>query len=196
MPGLWKAWKAKSRLSPLSTSPLGISPTASEIPTFPQRRRRRRMEKWKTKNRFSTFPPPRFLSPSTNHQNRGRASPRPPGSFATGNQSQSREPLPKCLRPSGPTISPTRSTKGDIARQASFQAHLALESIPGFRFISGLENAPPPCPHFTLPYTGNGPSPGGRGRTRCTLDQPVAVPERTEPFEFFHGRTHRKRAGA
>ena len=61
MTGLWKAWKAKSRLPPLSTSPLEISPTAGEISTFPQPRRRRRMEKWKTKSRFSTFPPPRFL---------------------------------------------------------------------------------------------------------------------------------------
>ncbi len=58
MPGLWKAWKAKGRLPTLSTSPLEISPKAGEIPTFPQRRRRGRMEKWKTKSRFSTFPPP------------------------------------------------------------------------------------------------------------------------------------------
>jgi len=34
MPGLWKAWKAKRRLPPLSTSPLEISPKAGEIPTF------------------------------------------------------------------------------------------------------------------------------------------------------------------
>ena len=60
MPGLWKAWKAKGRLPPLSTSPLGISPKAGEIPTFPQLRRRGRMEKWKTKSRFPTFPPPRI----------------------------------------------------------------------------------------------------------------------------------------
>jgi len=38
MAGLWKAWKAKGRLPPLSTSPLGISPSADEIPTFPQLR--------------------------------------------------------------------------------------------------------------------------------------------------------------
>ena len=61
MTGLWKAWKAKDRLPPLSTSPLEISPTAGEIPTFPQLRRRGRMGKWKTKIRFSTFPPPRIL---------------------------------------------------------------------------------------------------------------------------------------
>src|SRR4051812_20916213 len=62
MPGLWKAWKAKGRLPTLPTSPLEISPKTGEIPTFPQLRRRRRMEKWKTKSRFPTFPPPRFLS--------------------------------------------------------------------------------------------------------------------------------------
>ena len=32
MPGLWKAWKAKSRLPPLSTSPLEISPKAARFP--------------------------------------------------------------------------------------------------------------------------------------------------------------------
>src|SRR5947207_9583937 len=62
MPGLWKAWKAKDRLPTLPTSPLEISPKTGEIPTFPQLRRRRRMGKWKTKSRFPTFPPPRFLS--------------------------------------------------------------------------------------------------------------------------------------
>src|SRR3989442_14151216 len=56
MPGLWKEWKAKSRLPTLSTSPLEISPTAGEIPTFPQLRRRRRMETCKTQSRFFTFP--------------------------------------------------------------------------------------------------------------------------------------------
>jgi len=56
MPGLWKEWKAKSRLPTLSTSPLEISPTAGEISTFPQLRRRRRMETCKTQSRFFTFP--------------------------------------------------------------------------------------------------------------------------------------------
>jgi len=61
MPGLWKAWKAKGRLPTLSTSPLEISPKAGEIPTFPQLRRKQAVEKWKTKSRFPTFPPPRVL---------------------------------------------------------------------------------------------------------------------------------------
>ena len=76
MPGLWKAWKAKNSLSTLSTSPLEISPTAGEIPTFPQLRRRERMEKWKTKSRFPTFPPHESLSLKTRPEC-ARASPLP-----------------------------------------------------------------------------------------------------------------------
>ena len=34
MPGLWKAWKAKSRLPTLSTSPLEISPKPARFPHF------------------------------------------------------------------------------------------------------------------------------------------------------------------
>ena len=56
MPGLWKGWKAKSRLPPLSTSPLEISPTPGEIPTFPQRRRRGRMEKLENQEQVFHFP--------------------------------------------------------------------------------------------------------------------------------------------
>jgi hypothetical protein len=55
MPGLWKEWKAKSRLPTLSTSPLEISPKGGEISTFPQLGRSG-LEKWKTKGRFPTFP--------------------------------------------------------------------------------------------------------------------------------------------
>ncbi len=57
MPRLWKEWKAKGRLPTLSTSLLGISPKAGEIPTFPQLGRSS-LEKWKTKIRFPTFPAP------------------------------------------------------------------------------------------------------------------------------------------
>jgi len=60
MPGLWKAWKAQRQLPTLSTSPLETSPQAGEIPIFPTLRRRGRMEKWKTKPRFPTSPPPRI----------------------------------------------------------------------------------------------------------------------------------------
>jgi hypothetical protein len=77
MTGLWKAWKAKSRLTPLSTSPLEISPKAGEISTFPPLRRRRRMEKWKTKARFPTFPPPRFPSSNIKERNSGQHRHRP-----------------------------------------------------------------------------------------------------------------------
>jgi len=54
MAELWKAWKAKGRLSPPPPTPWK-SRTRREIPTFPQPRRSG-MEKWKTKSRFSTFP--------------------------------------------------------------------------------------------------------------------------------------------
>jgi hypothetical protein len=55
----WKAWKSKSRISPLPTVPWK-SRKQREIPTFPQLRRKQAMEKWKTKSRFPTFPPPRI----------------------------------------------------------------------------------------------------------------------------------------
>src|SRR5437867_2234584 len=77
MPGLWKEWKAKGRLPTLSTSPLEISPKAGEISTFPQLRPRRRMEKWETKSRFPTFPPPRFLSLKNKKTAAGGLRPRP-----------------------------------------------------------------------------------------------------------------------
>src|SRR5271167_521202 len=56
--------------------PLEISPTAGEIPTFPQLRLRRRMETCKTRSRFFTFPPPRIPF-SQNKKNKAaeRASP-------------------------------------------------------------------------------------------------------------------------
>ena len=78
MAGLWKAWKAKSRLPPLSTSPLEISPERrrdSHISTAPATRRK---EKWKTKNRFPTFPPPRMYMEEHKNKNRAAGGLRPP----------------------------------------------------------------------------------------------------------------------
>src|ERR1039457_7380129 len=77
MPGLWKAWKAKSRLPHLSTSPLEIPTKGGAIPTFPQLRRRRRMEKWETKSRFPTFPSPRMYM-DLKDKNRAAGGLRPP----------------------------------------------------------------------------------------------------------------------
>ena len=81
MPGLWKAWKAKSRLPTLSTSPLEISPKGGEISTFPQLGRSG-LEKWKTKSRFPTFPshfatmtPVRLSKPKTKNRPLGGLSP-------------------------------------------------------------------------------------------------------------------------
>ena len=60
MPGLWKAWKAKSRLPPLSTAPWKSRQGQARFPHFHSSDESRRMEKWKTKSRFPTFPPPRI----------------------------------------------------------------------------------------------------------------------------------------
>ena len=68
MTGLWKRWKANSRLSTRSHSPLEISHTPRDSHISTARRRfcflwggiflDGAVEKWKTKSRFSTFPPP------------------------------------------------------------------------------------------------------------------------------------------
>ena len=114
MPGLWKAWKAKSRLPTLSTSPLEISPTAGEIPTFPQRRRRRRWKSGKPKAGFPLSHRPEDILGKPTKSQGGRASP--------------------CARQ---TLSTT--TKGDLSRQPGrrhFQAHAALESNCRFRLMA------------------------------------------------------------
>src|ERR1017187_4482991 len=84
MPGPWKECEAKRSLPPLSPSPLEISPKGGAIPTFPQLRRRGRMEKWKPKSRFPTFPPPRMYMDLKN-KTRAAGGLRPPpggGRFA------------------------------------------------------------------------------------------------------------------
>jgi len=55
MAGLWKAWKAKNRLPPLSTAPWKSRQKAGEIPTFPQLRRLRR-GKVENQKQVSHFP--------------------------------------------------------------------------------------------------------------------------------------------
>jgi len=70
MAELWKAWKTKSRFPTLSTAPWK-SRKGGEIPTFPQlrlflvklkiectKKNLKAVEKWKSKNRIPTFPPP------------------------------------------------------------------------------------------------------------------------------------------
>ena len=82
---LWKCRGCGKRGKPktlptLSTSPLETSPEAGEIPTFPQLRRRGRMEKWKTKSRFTTFPPPRiYMSQNKKDRAAGGLRPSPSG---------------------------------------------------------------------------------------------------------------------
>ena len=118
MTGLWKAWKAKSRLPTLSTSPLEISPKAGEIPTFPQRRRRGRMEKWKTKTRFSTFPPPRILSLRCKDRD-ARPGCRPPPRYGRR----------RCAPP-------PKNQRKETSRSIQLRAHPALERNCYFRLIS------------------------------------------------------------
>src|ERR1035441_2111375 len=73
MPGLWKAWKAKSRLPPLSTSPLEISPKGGAVPTFPQLRRGGAGGGRRGKKKTSP-PPPSFHEPLGNLAKRRRDS--------------------------------------------------------------------------------------------------------------------------
>jgi len=75
MPRLWKAWKAKSRLPPLSTAPWKSRQRQARFPHFHSSGGSRRMEKWKTKSRFPTFPPPRIPFLRNEKPGRGRASP-------------------------------------------------------------------------------------------------------------------------
>jgi len=56
MPGPWKEGESKNGFPPLSTAPWK-SREEREIPTFPQPGFAA-LEKWKTKSRFPTFPPP------------------------------------------------------------------------------------------------------------------------------------------
>lgn len=79
MTELWKAWKAKSRLSPLSTAPWESRQRQGEIPTFPQLRLRRdgKVEK---QNQLSHFPTAFSLS-LKNNRRAGFAHRPPRGSF-------------------------------------------------------------------------------------------------------------------
>src|SRR5713101_1733803 len=56
MAGLWKAWKTKSRFSPLSTAPWESRQKQARFP-HSHSSGDYAVEKWKTKSRFPTFPP-------------------------------------------------------------------------------------------------------------------------------------------
>ena len=74
--GAVESVESQKQASPSFHEPLGNLANSGEIPTFPQLRRRGRMEKWKTKSRFPTFPPPRILlCLKKKTPKRGRASP-------------------------------------------------------------------------------------------------------------------------
>src|SRR5437763_6743160 len=98
----------------------------SHIPTAPTTRA---MEKWKTKSRFPTFPPPRIPLSQNKEPTTAGASPR---------QNQRKET-------SGSIHQDLLSGSSRVGMKSRFQAHLALESILDFRLISGLENARTDC---------------------------------------------------
>src|SRR6266481_5602534 len=80
MAGLWKAWKAKNRLPPLSTAPWKSRQKAGEIPTFPQLRRLRR-GKVENQKQVSHFPTAfSYMKEKTKKKTGGL---RPPPSAAT-----------------------------------------------------------------------------------------------------------------
>ena len=112
--GAVESVESQKQAFPSFHEPLEISPTAGEIPTFPPRRRRRRMGKWKTKNRFPTFPPPRCpWKRERKNQRTGR----------TGLRPSARHNKRKEHPPGHP-------------KARNFQAHPALESNTRFRLIS------------------------------------------------------------
>jgi hypothetical protein len=131
MPGLWKAWKAKSRLPTLSTSPLEISPTPGEIPTFPQRRRRRRWKSGKPKAGFPLSHRPEDILGKPTKSQGGRASP----------PARQRRPNINERRLVPATWTSPFSDSRRIGIEPPFQAHGVLESILDFRLICGLEYA-------------------------------------------------------
>src|SRR5437667_3446049 len=140
MPGLWKAWKAKGRLPTLSTSPLEISPTAGEIPTFPQRRRRGRWKSGKPKTGF-----PRSHRPDSS-LSKPKQKPKPNGGLRPQRPKRLKEkPMKGDIVAAGYSSHTEVATSGSlrIGMNRLFQAHLALESNLDFRLISGLENAAP-----------------------------------------------------
>jgi hypothetical protein len=82
--GAVESVESQKQASPSFHSPLEISPKAGEISTFPQLRRKQAVEKWKTKSRFPTFPPPRipFFQEPKNRTSGGLRPPPGDGRFA------------------------------------------------------------------------------------------------------------------
>jgi hypothetical protein len=120
----------------------------SHIPTAPATRR---MEKWKTKNRFSTFPPPSSLSLKKKTTARGglrppRAGCRPRAGLLVQKTPNKRQTNAKQRRNSRQqSVVHERAVSGSstIRNTIRFQAHLVLETNSDFRLIFGLENALP-----------------------------------------------------
>ena len=143
MAELWKAWKAKSRLPPPPTAPWK-SRTQREIPTFPQPRRGA-LEKWKTKNRFPTFP---FRLATTNSVffPRNAAAFGRRGSRFAANRTPSRSPDSKS-KPNGRELFPGLQHlmfpgSSCIGNESRFQDHPSI----GICFGAPGRMPRPPCP--------------------------------------------------
>ena len=123
----WKAWKANGRLSPPSTVPWK-SRRQREIPTFPQPGRSR-LEKWKTKNRFPTFPSHfATASPAFHIQNTaacGRSGRRCAASQTTL-QSPNSALNPKRKEPFPGPLHLRFSGSSCIGNESRFQYHLSI----------------------------------------------------------------------
>jgi hypothetical protein len=76
MPGLWKAWKAKNRLPPLSTAPWKSRQEQARFPHFHSSGGKQADGKVENQKQVSHFPTATNpLSPGTKNPGRGRASP-------------------------------------------------------------------------------------------------------------------------
>jgi hypothetical protein len=118
MPGLWEAWKAKGRLPTLPTSPLEISPTAGEIPTFPTSAGK---ACWKSGKPKAGFPLSHRPESSFSKQKKNGGGLRPP--------SAKRAPF-------GHRLLRGKINERRHRAAATFQAHPALESKRRFRLIA------------------------------------------------------------
>jgi len=123
MTELWKAWKAKNRLSPLSTAPWE---SRQEQARFPHSHSSDdyAVEKWKTKSRFPTFP--RAISPFAKRRKPGGLRP-PPGAVGAsrlaGQSTRCNKADRSCVNKTGQLdlLTTRRFTFGFVGYEAELQ---------------------------------------------------------------------------
>jgi hypothetical protein len=133
--GAVESVESQKQASPSSHEPLG-NPAKdrrdSHIPPVPTAKAVGKVENQVQVSHFPTAPIPSFQS-SNNNCGRGFAAPpRHTPAHKALHTTQRKETLRSNLPNSG---------SSPVGIDLPFQAHLALESIPDFRLISGLENA-------------------------------------------------------